>query len=72
MPVICPTGQVAMSNAGGRRLLCMGLFSIFRERAPRRELSNVTRSQVGKGTVLQARAGKAKIYEMSAIYFLGR
>jgi hypothetical protein len=28
-PLICPTRQVAFSNAGGRLLLCMGLFSIF-------------------------------------------
>ncbi|MEH2669895.1 hypothetical protein DXU07_10825 [Bradyrhizobium elkanii] len=27
--LICPTRQVALSNAGRRRLLCMGLFSIF-------------------------------------------
>ena len=33
MPVICPTGQVAFPAAGGR-LLCMGLFSIFWQRAP--------------------------------------
>ena len=26
---ICPTGQVALSSAGTRQLLCMGLFSIF-------------------------------------------
>jgi hypothetical protein len=29
MPLICPTCQVALSNGGGRLLLCMGLFSIF-------------------------------------------
>jgi hypothetical protein len=29
MPLICPTCQGAVSNAGGRLLLCMGLFSIF-------------------------------------------
>jgi hypothetical protein len=29
MPLICPTSQGAFSNAGGRLLLCMGLFSIF-------------------------------------------
>ena len=29
----CPTCQVALSNAGSRRLLCMGLFSIFWQRA---------------------------------------
>ncbi|WP_229188420.1 hypothetical protein, partial [Bradyrhizobium oropedii] len=30
----CPTRQVvAWSNAGHRRLLCMGLFSIFWQRA---------------------------------------
>ena len=34
IPVICPTCQMALSNAGGRRLLCMGLFSIFWKRAP--------------------------------------
>jgi hypothetical protein len=34
MPLICPTCQVAVSDGGGRRLLCMGLFSIFWERAP--------------------------------------
>jgi hypothetical protein len=34
MPLICPTSQVALSNAGRRLLLCMGLFSIFWERAP--------------------------------------
>jgi hypothetical protein len=34
MPLICPTCQVAFSDGGGRRLLCMGLFSIFCEHAP--------------------------------------
>jgi hypothetical protein len=29
MPLICPTCQIAWSNAVGRLLLCMGLFSIF-------------------------------------------
>jgi hypothetical protein len=29
MPLICPTCQIALSNAGGRLLFCMGLFSIF-------------------------------------------
>ena len=29
IPLICPTCQMALSKAGGRRLLCMGLFSIF-------------------------------------------
>ena len=31
MPLICPTCQLVLSGAGGRRLLCMGLFSIFLE-----------------------------------------
>src|SRR6266702_4690804 len=34
MPLICPTCQIALWNVGGRLLLCMGLFSIFWERAP--------------------------------------
>jgi len=34
MPLICPTCQIASSHAGGRLLLCMGLFSMFWERAP--------------------------------------
>src|SRR5437868_8836389 len=34
MPLICPTCQVALSNAGARLLLCMGLLSIFWQRAP--------------------------------------
>ncbi|GCC48888.1 hypothetical protein chiPu_0033093 [Chiloscyllium punctatum] len=29
VPLSCPTCQVAWSNAGRCRLLCMGLFSIF-------------------------------------------
>ena len=31
MPLICPTRQVALANAGSGPLLCMGLFSIFWE-----------------------------------------
>ena len=34
MPLICPTCQMASSHASGRLLLCMGLFSIFWQRAP--------------------------------------
>ena len=51
MPLICPTCQVALSNAGRRLLLCMGLFSIFWERAFEGKFSNVTRNYAGKGTV---------------------
>jgi UV DNA damage repair endonuclease len=43
MPLICPTGQVALSNAGGRLLLCMGLFSIFGSAHLEGKFSNVTR-----------------------------
>ena len=39
MPLICPTCQVALSNAGSRQLLCMGLFSIFWERVCRKRSS---------------------------------
>ena len=35
VPVSCPTCQVAWSDAGHRHLLCMGLFSIFWQRASR-------------------------------------
>jgi hypothetical protein len=40
MPLICPTCQVAFSNAGERLLLCMGLFSIFWEGMPEAQLPN--------------------------------
>ena len=67
MPLICPTCQVAFSNAGGRLLLCMGLFSIFWERAPSKgEFSNVTRSYAGKGTVRHALVGPAYEYPRGA------
>src|SRR6185312_3714609 len=40
MPLICPTCQIALSNAGDRLLLCLGLFSILGARA--RSFSCVT------------------------------
>ena len=41
MALICPTCQIALSNVGGRLLLCMGLFSMFWERVWRSASVNV-------------------------------
>jgi hypothetical protein len=44
MPVICPTCQIALSDAGGPCYFAWGCFRYFWERAPEREFFNVTRS----------------------------
>ncbi|NEU99665.1 hypothetical protein FNJ47_28530 [Bradyrhizobium sp. UFLA 03-164] len=51
----CPTCQVAWSNAG-RRLLCMGLFSIFWQRPLRRPKLDTAPARRSAGPYLTSRS----------------